>query len=183
MTVYDNIVRMWYIWYFTCIVNGNLFLLGAYFWSIFWISSVKFSRSVVSSSLQPQGLQHSRPSCPSPTHRASSNSCPSSQWCHPTISSSVTPFSSCLQSFPASGSFPVSRPFTSGSQSTGGFSFGISPSNEYSGLMSFRIDWLDLLAVQGTLKSLLQHHSLKASILWHSAFFMVQLSWVLLARY
>ena len=112
MTVYDNIVRMWYIWYFTCIVNGNLFLLGAYFWSIFWISSVKFSHSVVSNSLQPQGLQHSRPSCPSPTHRASSNSCPMSWWCHPNISSSVISFSPCLQSFPASGSFPVSWSFT-----------------------------------------------------------------------
>ena len=112
MTVYDNIVRMWYIWYFTCIVNGNLFLLGVYFWSIFWISSVKFSRSVVSSSLQPQGLQHSRPSCPSPTHRASSNSCPMSWWCHPNISSSVISFFPCLQSFPASGSFPVSWSFT-----------------------------------------------------------------------
>ena len=98
-----------------------------------------------------------------------------SQWCHPTISSTVIPFSSCLQSFPASGSFPMSRFFTSGAQSIG-FSFSISPSNEYSGLISFRIYWFDLLAIQGTLKSLLQYHSSKASILWHSAFFIAQLS-------
>ena len=84
------------------------------------------------------------------------NSCPLSHWCHPTISSSVVPFSSHLQSFPASGSFPMSQFFTSGGQSIGVFSFNISPSNDYSGLISFRMDWLDLLAVQGTLQSLLQ---------------------------
>ena len=88
--------------------------------------------------------------------------------------SSVTPFSS-LQSFPASGSFPVSHFFASGGQNIKSFSFNISPSNEYSGLISFRIDWFDFLEVQGTLKSLLQHHSSKPSFLWHSAFFMVQL--------
>ena len=101
---------------------------------------------------------------------------PSSQWCHPSISSSVVPFSSCLQSFPASGSFPVSQFFTSGSQNYWSLSFNISPSNEYSGLISSRIDRFDLLAVQRTLKSLLQHHNSKASVLRHSAFFMVQLS-------
>ena len=101
---------------------------------------------------------------------ACSNSCPSSQWYHPNISSSVIPFSPCLQSFLASGSFQMSQFFVSGSQSIRCFSF--SPSNEYSGLISFRIDWLDLLAVQGTLRSPLQHHSSKASILWCSAFFM-----------
>ena len=85
-------------------------------------------------------------------------------------------FSSRLQSFPASGSFPMSQLFASGGQSIGGFSFSISPSNEHPGLVSFRMDWLDLLAVQGTLKSLLQHHSSKASILLHSAFFITQLS-------
>ena len=109
--------------------------------------------------------------CPSLSPGAYSNSYPLSQWCHPTISSSVVPFSSCLQSFPASGSFPVSRLFTSGGQS-----IGASASNECSGLISSRIDWFDLLAVQGTLKSLLQHHSSKAPILQCSAFFMVQLS-------
>ena len=86
------------------------------------------------------------------------------------------PFSSCLQSFPASGSFQMSQFFASGGQSIRGFSFSISPSNEYSGLISFRVDRLDLLAVQGTLRSLLQHPNSKASILWCSAFFIVQLS-------
>ena len=83
------------------------------------ISSVQFSRSVVSDSLWPHGLQHSRPPCPSPTPRAYPNSCPSSWWCHPTISSSVVPFSSCPQSFPASGSFQLSQLFASGGQSIG----------------------------------------------------------------
>ena len=134
-----------------------------------------FSRSVFYDSLPPHGLQHARPLCPSPTPRVYSNSRPLSQWCHPTISSSVVPFSSCPQSFPASGSFPMSQFFTSGGQRIG-FSFSISLSNEYLGLISFRMDWFDLFAVQGTLKSLLQHHSSKASIIQCSAFFMVQVS-------
>ena len=127
-------------------------------------TSVQFSHSVVSNSLWPHGLQHARPPCPSPTPRACSNSCPSSRWYYPTISSSVIPFSSRLQSFPASGSFPMSQFFALGGQSIGSFSFSISPSNEHPGLISFRMDWLDLLAVQGTLKSLLQQHSSKASL-------------------
>ena len=81
--------------------------------------SVQFSRSVVSDSLPPHESQHTRPPCPSPTPGVYLNSCPSSQWCHPTISSSVVPFSSCPQSFPALGSFPVSPLFTRGSQSIG----------------------------------------------------------------
>ena len=104
------------------------------------------------------------------------NSCPLSQWCHPTISSSVIPFSSHLQSFPASGVFSNKSALHIRWPKYWSFSFNINSSNEHSGLMSFRMDWLDLLAVQGTLKSLLQHHSSKASILWHSAFFTVQLS-------
>ena len=111
-----------------------------------------------------------------PVLGAYSNSCPSSQWCHPTNWSSAVPFSSCLQSFPASGSFPMSQFFASDGQKYRSFSFSISPSNEYSGLISFRIDWLDLLEVQGTLKSLLQHHSSKALILQFSTFFIIQLS-------
>ena len=94
---------------------------------------------------------------------------------HRVISSSVIPFSSRFQSFPASGSFPMSQFFASSGQSIG-VSFSISPSNEYLGLISFRMDWFDFLAVQGTLKNLLQHHSSKASVLQHSAFFIVQLS-------
>ena len=104
------------------------------------------------------------------------NSCLSSWWCHPTISSFVVPLSSCLQSCPASGSFPMRQFFVSGGQSVKSFSFNISPYNEHPGLISFRMDWLDLLAVQRTLKSLLQHHSSKASVLRCSAFFTVQLS-------
>ena len=111
-------------------------------------------------------------SCPWPTSRAFSNSCPLSQWCHPTVSSSASPFSSCLQSFPASGSFQMSQLFTSGGQSIGASaSASVLPMN-IQGWISFRMDWLDLLAVQWTLKSLLQHHSSKASILRPSAFFM-----------
>ena len=87
-------------------------------WNIFYVS-VRFSHSVVSNSLWPHGLQHARLPCPSPIPRAYSNSCPSSRWCHPTISSSVIPFSSHLQSFPASGSFLISHLFKSGGQSVG----------------------------------------------------------------
>ena len=142
----------------------------------FQFSSVQFSCSVVSDSLRPHELQHARPPCPSPTPGVHSNSCPLSQRCHPAISSSVIPFSSCFQSLPASESFPMSQLFSWGGQSTGVSASAISPSNEHPGLISFRMDWLKLLAVQGTLKSLLQHHSSKASILRHSAFFRVQLS-------
>jgi len=139
-------------------------------------SSVQFSSSVVSNSFRSHESQHARPPCPSPTPRVHSDSSPSSQWCHPAISSSVVPFSSCRQSLPASESFPMTQLFAWGGQSTGIFSFSIIPCKEQPGLISFRMDWLDLLAVQRTLKSLLQHHSSKASILWHSAFFTVQLS-------
>ena len=114
-------------------------------------SSVQFSCLVVSDSLWPHELQHARPPCASPTPGVYSNSCPSSQRCHPTVSSSVVSFSSHLQSLLASGFFfPVSQFFSSGGQS-----IGVSASSEYSSLISFRMDWLDLLAVQGTLKSLL----------------------------
>ena len=114
--------------------------------------------------------------CPSQISESDPNSCPLSRWCHPTISSSVVPFSSHPQSFPALGSFQMSQLFEAGGQSIGSFSFNINPSNEHPGLISFRMDWLDLLAVQGTLRSLLQNHSSKASILRHSTFFIVHLS-------
>ena len=142
----------------------------------YWdFQSVQFSHSVVSDYLRPNGLQHPRLPCPSPTPEACSKSCPLSWWYHPTISSSVAP--SLLPSI-----FPSIRVFFNESvlhikwPKCWSFSFSISPSNEYSGLISFRTDSFDLLAVQETLKSLLQHHSSKASILWHSAFFIVQLS-------
>ena len=138
------------------------------------ISSVQFSRSVVSDSLRPHESQHARPPCPSQTPGVHSDSRPSSQWCHPAISSSVFPFSSCPQSLPASESFPMSQLFTSGGQSIGvSASTSVLPMNTQD---SFRMDWLDLLAVQGTLKSLLQNHSSKASVFWLSGFFIVQLS-------
>ena len=121
-----------------------------------------FSFLVVSDSLQLCGLQHARLPCTSPSPGACSNSCPLSQWCHPTISSSFIPFSSCPQSFPASGSFLMSALCIRWPKDWS-FNFSISPSNEYPGLSSFRMNWLDLLAVQRTLKSLPQHHSLKAS--------------------
>ena len=127
----------------------------------------------MSNSLQLHGLQHTRPPCSSPTLGVYPHSCPLSRWCHPTISSSVIPFT-CLQSFPTPGSFQMSQLSASGGQNIGVSAFNIGPSNEHSGVISFRMDWLDLLAVQGTLKSLLQHHSSKASILLCSAFFIVQ---------
>ena len=237
--------------------------------SIWWFpsrdsSSVQFSSSVVSNSLWPHGLQHARPPCPSPTPRAYSNACPLSWWCHPTISSSVIPFSSHLQSFPASGSFQMSQFFTSGGQRIGvsasasvqfssvaqscltlcdpmdhsilglpvhhqlpefththahwvgdaiqpshpllspsppalnlsqhqdlfkwvsirwpkywSFSFSISPSNEYWGLISFMMDWFDFLAVQGTLQESLPTPQFKNMVQKRSesSFLRSQLIW------
>ena len=126
----------------------------------------------VTTTCSTHGLQHTRLPCP-PSPRVCSNSCPLGQWYYLTISSSAH-FSSCLQSFPVTGSFPVSQLFTSGSQVLE-LQLQHQYSSEYSGLISFRIDWFDLLEVQGSLKSLLQHHSSKASVLWFSAFFIVQL--------
>ena len=139
-------------------------------------SLIQFSHSVVSDSLRSQELQHARPPCPSPTPGVHSNSWASSQWCHPAISSSVVPFFSCPQSLPESGSFPMSQLFTWGGQSIGvSASASVLPMNiqDWSPL-----GWtgMDLLAVQGTRKSLLQLHSSKASMLQCSAFFTVQLS-------
>ena len=110
------------------------------------------------SSLLRHGLQHTRIPCLSPSPRVCSNSYPWSQWCHLTISSSVAPFSSCPQSFPASRVFSNELALCIKWPKYWSFSFSTSPSNEYSGLISFKIDWFDLLAVQGTPKSLLQHH-------------------------
>ena len=136
--------------------------------------SVQFSCSVVSDSLWTDALQYARLLCASPSPSVCAHSCPSSHWCHPAILSSVVPFF-CPHSFPALGSFPKSQLCMSWPKYWS-FSFNISPFNEYPGLISFRMDWLDLLAVQGTLKSLLQHHSSTASVLQRSAFFIVQLS-------
>ena len=126
----------------------------------------------MSNSLWPHGLQHA---CPSPSPGACSNSCPLSWWCHPTISSSVVPFSSTWpRSFPASGSFPMSQLFASDGQSVGASALvSVLPIN----IQYWFPLWLTgLIAVQGTLKSLIQHHSSKASVFWHSTIFIVQLS-------
>ena len=122
----------------------------------------------------PHGLQHARFPCPSPTPRACSNSCPYSWWCHPTISSSVIPFSSCLQSFPASASFQISQFFASGGQSIGvSATASVFPMNIQDW---FPLGLIDLISLKskGLSRGLLQYHSLKASILWHSAFFIIQ---------
>ena len=136
--------------------------------------SVQFCSVAQSCPILQHGPQHARPPCPSLTPGAHPNPCPLSRRCHPTISPSVVPVSSCPQSFPSI------RVFSNESalriRWPKYWSFNVSPSNEHPGLVSFRMDWLDLLAVQGTLKSLLQHHSSKAPSLQCSAFFTVQLS-------
>ena len=139
--------------------------------------SVQFS-SVAQScpTLWPHESPHARPPCPSPTPGVHSNSCPSSQWCHPAISSFVIPFSSCSQSLPASVFSNESTLRMRWRKAILEFQLQHQSFHEHPGPISFRMDWLDLLAVQGTLKSLLQHHSSKASILWCLAFFIVQLS-------
>ena len=165
-----------------CLGWSELLSQGA---SVFWFHgcrhylqwfSVQFSSvscSCVSDSATPWATAARLP-CPSPTPRAYSNSCPLSWWCHPTISSSVVPFSSHFNLSQHQGLFK----WVSSSHQMAkdwSFIFSISSSNQYSGLISCRMDWLDLLAVQGTLKSLLQHHSSKESILQCSAFFIVTL--------
>jgi len=134
-----------------------------------------FSHSVMSNSLRPHGLQHVRLPCPLPTPTACWNSCPSSQWCPPTISS-CRPLLFLPSAFPSIRIFSNELALHIRWSKYWSLSFNISPSKEYSGLISFRTDWFDLLAVQGTLKSFLQHYNSKASIIRCSAFFMVQLS-------
>ena len=137
-------------------------------------NSVQFNHSVVSDSLRPCGLQHVRLPCPSPTSRGCSNSCPSSRWCHPTFNA--------LSSLLLPSIFPRITAFSSELvlhirwPKYCSFNFSIRSSNEYSVMIFFRIEWFHLLANQGTHKSHLQYHSSKASILWCSAFFTVQLS-------
>ena len=134
------------------------------------VTSVQFSHSVVSNSLRPLGLQHTQIPCPSPTPRACSNSCPSSQWCHPTISSSATPFSSCLQSFSASRSFPVSWLFTSGGLSIGASaSASVLPLNIQGWFPLGLTDLISLLSegLSGVISSI---------TIWKHQFFSAQLS-------
>ena len=135
-----------------------------------WFNSVQFSHSVVSDSLWPHGLQHARPPCPSPTPGVYSTHV---HW----VSDAIQPSHPLLSLLLPPSIFPIIRVFSNETvlhirwAKYWGFSFSISPSSEYSGLVSFRMDWLDLLAVHGTLKSLLQHQSSKASVLQHSDFF------------
>ena len=144
---------------------------AASYWLFQWGqgSSDQISRSVVSDSLWPHELQHARPPRPSPTPGVHSDSRPLSQWCHPAISSSVILFSSCPQSLPAL-VFSNESALRMRWPKYWSFSFSIIPSKEIPGLISIRMGWLDLLAVQGTLRSLLQHHSSEASVLRCSAF-------------
>ena len=170
--------RLW------CIsVNSSVLTNVPVWWKMFLMRmalcvSVQFSRSVMSDSLRPHESQHARPPCPSPTPRVYSNSCPSSWWCHPAISSSAIPISSCPESrsFPSIMVFSIESTLRIRWPKFLSLSFSINPSNKHPELISFRMDWLDILAVQGTLKSPLQHHSSKASIFWCSAFFTFQLS-------
>ena len=151
-------------------LEKNLFPTGERKTKHFFIEVfVVFIHLVMSDTLQPHELQHVSLPCPSLFPWVCSNSRPLSQWYHPPSSSSAAPFSPCSQFFPGSGFFPelalyIRRP------KCWSFSFSISPSNEYSGLISFKIDWLDLLVVQGTLKSLLQQfksiHSSSLSLLY-----------------
>ena len=141
------------------------------------ISSVQFSPSVVSNSLWPYGMQHGRLPCPSPTPGVYPNSCPLSQWCHPNISSSVVPFSSCPQSFPASGSFLMSQFFTSGGQNIGAeASASVLSMNVQDWFPLGCTGWISLLSKGCSKVFSIQHHSSKTSILWCSVFFIVQLS-------
>ena len=138
-------------------------------------SSVQFSRSVMSNSLRPQGLQHTRRPCPSPTPGVYSNSCPLRRWCHPTISSSVVPFSSLIHSFPGSQSFPMSQFFTSGAQSIGASaSASVLPTNSQDW---FPLGWTGLVSLQfkGLSRVFSNTTVQKPSIPRHSAFFIVQL--------
>ena len=161
----DGIIYYWTQIYHLINASKCIIRKGKNRWIHILYSSVQCSSSVMSNSLRPHGLQHTRLLLLKP--------CPSSQRYHPTISSSLI--------LPPS-IFPSLRVFSNESvhcirwPKYWSFSYSISPSNEYSGMISFRIDWLDLLAVQVTLKSLLQHHSSKASFLQHSVFFIVQLS-------
>ena len=156
--------------------GGEVFpVIGNFILTVPIVGQFSSSYSVMSDSLRPHGLQHARPPCPSPTPRVYSTHVhwvgDAIQPSHPLSSPSPPAFNhSQHQSLFNESVLRIRWP------KYWSFSFSISASNEYSGLISFRMHWLDLLAVQGTLKSLLHHHSSKASILWHSAFFTVQLS-------
>ena len=148
---------------------------SAFSLKLYQFSSVQFSSSVLSDSLPPHKSQHARPPCPSPTPGVHSNSHPLSRWCHPAVSSSVVPFSSCPQSLPASESFLMSQLFTWGGQSTGASALASVLPINIQGWLYLGLTGLISLQYKG-LSSVLQHRNSKASILWCTAFFMVQLS-------
>ena len=157
---------MWSDWF-----SGILVFIFSALWSV-----SQFSRSVTSDSLQPYELQHIRLPCPSLSPWVCSNSCPLCWWCHPIISSSVIPFSTCLLSFPGSGSFLMSWLFALGGQSIeASASALVLPMNIQDWFPLGLTSWISLQS-KGLSRSLLQHHSSKASVLQCSAFFMVQLS-------
>ena len=167
-----------FIWSFLCRFTGGeresfLETLPLLLSTPVLLGLTPYSYDLSSVGPQPHGLQHARPPYPSPTPRVYSNSCPLSRWYHPTISSSIMPFS-CLQSFQASGSFPISQIFASGGQSIGvSASASVLPMNIQDG---FPLGWTGGISLQSKgLKSLLEHHSSKESILRRSAFFTVQL--------
>ena len=135
-----HIVHLWLVGTSSNLLQSIGWVKTSYHNIIFW-GSVQFGCSVMSDSLQPHESQHARPPCPLPTPGVYPNACPLSRWCHPTISSSVIPFSFCPQSFPAPGSFQMSQLFGSGGPEYWSFSFNISPSNEHPGLISLRMDW------------------------------------------
>ena len=155
-----------------CNVSQHL-ASSSYSINICQTTKLLFSHQVLSDTLQPHGLQHARPPCPSPSLGVCPSSCPLNPWCHPTILSSVALFSFCLNLSQHQGFFSNELPGHIRLPKCWIFSFSLSPSSEYSGLTYFRIHWFDL---QGTLRSLLQHHTLKVTILWRFVFFMVQLS-------
>ena len=162
----SRVLRDWLVCSFSCLINSldpelkprNDIWMNPWNEPVF--SSVQFSHSVVSNSLRPCGLQHTRLPCPSPAPRVCSNSYPLSCWCHPNFSSSVFPFSSCLQSFPGSGSFPMSRPFASGGQSIGvSASASVLPMNtqdwsplEWTGLISLQSKGLSRVFTNATVQ-------------------------------
>ena len=165
--------RDWTWLSFISCITGRFFTHWAS-WEAHSVLSVQFSRSVGSDSLWPHESQHARPPCPSLTASVYPNPCPLSRWCHPTIPSSVVLFSSCPQSFPASGAFQMSQLFTSGGQSIG---VSASTSDLPMNTQNWSLGWTGWLSLQSKgLSRVLQHHSSKVQNLQCSAFFIVQFS-------
>ena len=165
--------RDWTWLSFISCITGRFFTHWAS-WEAHSVLSVEFSRSVGSDSLWPHESQHARPPCPSLTASVYPNPCPLSRWCHPTIPSSVVLFSSCPQSFPASGAFQMSQLFTSGGQSIG---VSASTSDLPMNTQNWSLGWTGWLSLQSKgLSRVLQHHSSKVQNLQCSAFFIVQFS-------